>query len=93
VADDGVVIAGCDGRNGNVNASGSGSVGVGGALSGRAGELLEVKTTSTRDGVRRSDEVLLLGKEEDHSASLASIARRNVEVEDGGHSAGELAVV
>lgn len=83
VADDSVVIACCDGRDGNINASRSGSVGVGGALSGRAGELLEVKTTSTRNSVRRSDEVLLLREEEDHSASLTSITRRNVEVEDG----------
>lgn len=83
MADNGVVIAGCDGRNGDINASGSGSVGVGSALSSRAGELLEVKTASTRDGVRRGDEVLLLGEEEDHSASLAGIACRNVEVEDG----------
>ena len=93
VADDRVAVARCDGRNGDIDACRSGSVGVGGALSSWAGELLEVETTSSRKSERRGDEILLLREEEDNSAGLASIARWNVEVEDGRHGAGELAVV
>jgi len=83
VADHSVVIARSDRRNGNVDASGGGSVGVSSVLGGRAGKLLEVKTTGTRDGVRRGNEILLLRKEEDNCASLTGIARWDVKVEDG----------
>lgn len=83
VADDSVVIASCDRRNGDIDASRGGSVGVSSVHGCRAGKLLEVKTTGTGDGVRRGNEILLLRKEEDNGAGLASIARWNVEVEDG----------
>lgn len=87
-----VAVAGRD-AGGAVGLLDAGLVVVGGALARRAREAGEADVAGAGEGEGGGLEVLLLGEEEDEAALLALVLVGDVEVEDGGHAAGEVAKV
>ena len=66
---------------------------VGDAQGSRGGELVELDTARSGHGEVRGNELRLVGEEEDDAALLASVAGRNIEVEDSAVAGAQVGVV